>query len=916
MTDDGLRCPSQDLDDEDSLFGSPPPSPSASSSTRAEREKSPALALPTSGSGASRFSTSTATGLQNVGTIALPGSHHDIELPMTPLALSLSHNVVSRPPALPGMQHKNSSGPISLGHGGTLQNAPPSMSASSSSATPSAPSTSRGSSLAAAGPKPRQKSKRTHQRSRSSNESTPQPRVEFDLPDPSGPLPAHFLRNQDKLLGVAGLVGGVRPAAITHVRGTSASNPIIVDDDEDAPKLGRRPVQTKELFLPTKIDPSLLEAPSNEEIVSVLIRQKDIFPVLQSILKLIAPQNTDPQRRPFFQTSNRNAFFFSSPSSSSSSSQPPLKKRKLNRVPAGAADWDVPYPFEQGEGPEEYRQTWERERSKQLITQLVKLIKTAAVKAATKKYVQKANKRQEQEEKAKKEAGFSYADPPPSTPMESSQSVTAGKAADSTSSFPSNLTTPSANVSDLPPCTSQTLPSVMTPNTSSAAFDHLISSLVAAQPHKVTVSNPPSESAGSSNLTPLAFQSQGPIDQSLFDSWMDILQAFPIQFDGGASEPSQISVDTPFGAGMNSHDLGLSGIDAFGLPISTPLSTSGSTTPFAEITPTIPSADELKAMVSTMGDLPATGAASAPDGSDTAATAGPSIDDHLIDPQLMMLSIPTLGPDAGTSTRPANQSDTGLSFTSSAMDVDRLSPLTSTAASSSGGTGPTTPASAAWDFAMPDFLNSLGTSGDGMMVDEGNGPSMGGLDAFGMGGVPHVVEGMDEGFLGKVDKGKGREVVAASSIGVVEDPATATRTAGTPTAPTTVQKPTPSLEDAVFQSFFKRTPVFTPTVPLPSSATLPALLSTLSAPTAASASSESAAERKLKREDILKRAKEKRQKLQEELNKVKTQLWETTVEQAGLVNLLKKLDEVEPKRTLNSEVTRRAEEIVVGASER
>ncbi|KAF8808710.1 hypothetical protein BYT27DRAFT_7052448, partial [Phlegmacium glaucopus] len=61
--------------------------------------------------------------------------------------------------------------------------------------------------------------------------------------------------------------------------------------------------------------------------------------------------------------------------------------RKLNRVPAGATDWDVPYPFQEGEGPDEYYKTWERERGKHLVAQLVKLIKGAARKAATKNYL-------------------------------------------------------------------------------------------------------------------------------------------------------------------------------------------------------------------------------------------------------------------------------------------------------------------------------------------------------------------------------------------------------------------------------------------------------------------------------------------------------------------------------------------------
>ncbi|PPQ99157.1 hypothetical protein CVT24_009347 [Panaeolus cyanescens] len=892
MTDDGMRCPSQDFGDEDSLFGSPPPSPSASS---AEREKSPALALPTSGSGASRFSTSTATGLQNVGTIALPGSHHDIELPMTPLALSLSHNVVTRPPALPGTVYKNSGGPPPLHTSATSQNAPPTGSALGMHAAPSAPSMSRASSLgvtsSTAGTKSRSKSKRVRQSSRSSNESTPQPRVEFDLPDPSGPLPAHFLRNQDKLLGVAGLVAGVKPATITHVRGTSASNPIIVDDDEDAPKLGRRPVQTKELYLPTKIDPSLLEAPSNKEIVSVLIRQKDIFPVLQSILKLIAPQpNTEPERGPFFQRSDRNA------PSSSSSHQPPLKKRKLNRVPAGAADWDVPYPFKQGEGPEEYRQTWERERSKQLITQLVKLIKTAAVKAATKKYVQKATAMRDRER-----SHDIFNEPPPPTPLHPHQRNISRQESSSVPTPSTNL-----NVSNLPPFSSQTLPSTTSPNTSSAAFDHLISSLVAAQPHEPAMNLPSELPTDPPNMDPLT---QGPIDQSLFDSWMDILQAFPVPFDGNSSTDSSqstmnTSYDMNFGTGMELHDLSLSGL----FPIPTPLSTSGSATPFADMTPTMPSADELNAMVSAMGDLPLdssllSNVSGGPMHVDSSTTG-----DHLIDPQLMMLSMRSIGSEPNPGPIATTQNVTA----NDAMDIDCLSPLTSTGASSTGGTGPTTPASAAWDFSMPDFLSTVGTGND-PTADEGMwrfsfppglsyewlglGGLLGGdLGSLGLGRVAPSVEGLDSGALAQVDKGKGKGVASIASFEGNED--LNTQSSGS-TSPAATQVSTPST-DAVFQSLLQRSSLFTSIVPsfTGEGSTQSGTSSTpfsLFHDVLPSTTTEAVTDRKLKREDILKRAKEKRQKLQEELNKVKMQLWETTIEQAGLVNLAKKLESWEPQ---------------------
>ena len=185
-------------DDEDSLFGSPPPSPQFVTEE---------LASICDDDDRSRLSTSTDT--QNVGTIALPGSHYS-ELPLNPLALSLNHATVHRPPA----------------------------------------------------------------------HSQDQPTT---LPDPSSePPPA---RNQQ-----------INPSTNTHIRGTSL-NPIVVDDEDT-------PIQN--LFNP-----------------------------------------------------------------------PPVKRRRLHCVPAGAADWDVPYPFKEGDGPDEYHKTWERKRSKEIVMQFFKLIKLA-----------------------------------------------------------------------------------------------------------------------------------------------------------------------------------------------------------------------------------------------------------------------------------------------------------------------------------------------------------------------------------------------------------------------------------------------------------------------------------------------------------------------------------------------------------
>jgi hypothetical protein len=303
--------------DEDSLFGSPPPSPT--------RGRSPSLALPYG------------SGTQNVGTIALPGSHNYSELPVNPLASSWCHapELISRPPA-------STPTPTQPQHANTVNYPPPPCSK----------------------PKPAPSAKKKR-----SNAKAPvdRPRLPpIHLPDPAEPPPANFLRNQQTLLGMAGLVGGVNLSTRStqrQRRGSTSANPIVVEDEHDPPPLGR---------FPPPVDPAILPIPSSEQIIRSLIKQKNIFPVLESIFKLAFAGDSQNLHLSTYSSFDRLA--------------PSRKKRKLMSVPAGAVDWDVPYPFLQGEGPEAYWTNWEKERGRQLIMHLVGLIKSAVKKAATKTY--------------------------------------------------------------------------------------------------------------------------------------------------------------------------------------------------------------------------------------------------------------------------------------------------------------------------------------------------------------------------------------------------------------------------------------------------------------------------------------------------------------------------------------------------
>ena len=350
MQVDGVHSLPAGDEDDGSLFGSPPPSPPA-------RGRSPQLALP-AGPGSA----------ENVGTIALPGSHYRSELAIDPAVLFLNRPLSTRNPDMPTFT------PTTVTTNTTTTTSTPTPTPTLHPLTPSSipnaatkkPPISRGSSR---GPK---NSKSGKERS-----TTPRPPPPIHFPDPNEPPPSNFLRSQQALLGHAGLIGGLDPSTLStrHHKGVTSKNPIIVEDELDPPRLGKKG--------PYSLDSSSLPSPSNEEVVSSLVKQKNIFPVLESLLRLLSGREP-PNVFPATQSS-------SPPGPNGSSDEHggvAHKRRRLNTVPAGAADWDVPYPFQQGEGPSQYRVRWEKERLKQLISQLAVLIKGARRSAAARTYIQ------------------------------------------------------------------------------------------------------------------------------------------------------------------------------------------------------------------------------------------------------------------------------------------------------------------------------------------------------------------------------------------------------------------------------------------------------------------------------------------------------------------------------------------------
>ncbi|KAJ6576422.1 hypothetical protein DFH09DRAFT_1149292 [Mycena vulgaris] len=477
------------MDDAESLFGSPPPTP-----TRG-RSPSPALALPSVSANIINLSGPSA---QNVGTIALPGSHHFSELPVNPLALSLSYPSwdAPRPPA----QQR----------GGFMtqvrQHVP---------APPSAPVLP---SL------PKRKATKKAKPKAAVTRPVPPP---IHLPDPSQshPLPPNLLRNQPGLLGTAGVVAGVRPAHLparsvpAPTQGATSSNPIFVDDEVRPP---RPPTVSRfKRMSRSDIDPASLPPPSNRDIVSTLIKERDIFPLLETILKFIADQGPPRQASDFSRSQSCSSDAGSRSQTPSDESGTTRKRRKLRQVPAGAELWDVPFPFNEGEGPEAYRNDWEKDRGKKLITELVALMKGAARKAALTNHLENRKTPTEVElasiGKHYRVDTLFYGS---HTPTKCSEAEVLADASNARRSFVAASSDPLPPSPALPTSAS----SLSLPSDSPTPFDQLISSLLSASSNEQL-------SFDGGHVSPDGLF-DSPLDTGLFNSWMDIFQTFPVPAEG------------------------------------------------------------------------------------------------------------------------------------------------------------------------------------------------------------------------------------------------------------------------------------------------------------------------------------------------------------------------------------------------
>ena len=318
MDGDRIFDEPDDQSDDESLFGSPPPSPGTG--------RTLSLALPSGGLDSE----------QNVGTLALPGSHNPSKLPVDSVVSDACHHP---------LETRSS------------RTSTPARTTATTSLAPTVNDSGTGSRPLRSSTKGTQK-KRKRTKTASNTTSTPTPGPSIELPPSDAPVPPNFLRNQQALLGIAGLVANINPASLStrrHNQGNDLNNPIMVEDEgATLPRFGH----------PT--------APTPAQLLTTLSAQKELFPVLEQLLGILR-RGVDPPTQP-----------------PPNPPQPPPKRRKLSRVPAGATDWDVPFPFPPGEGPPNYKEEWTNERCERLISDFVTLLREGVNKAAARTSAKRA----------------------------------------------------------------------------------------------------------------------------------------------------------------------------------------------------------------------------------------------------------------------------------------------------------------------------------------------------------------------------------------------------------------------------------------------------------------------------------------------------------------------------------------------
>jgi hypothetical protein len=186
----------------------------------------------------------------------------------------------------------------------------------------------------------------------------------FEYPPPSSAVSGENDRHDffDQNVGTIALLGSHDSE---HPQASSSIAPGPSGSKATSKKRTRSQKQISKPSATSQVQRPYVPESVHDIVLGQLAKDPNVVPLLQAIVEYVYKTNLAPAQSRLVKTSPTPA----------ANDVRPIKRRRLQRVPAGAEGWTVPFPFPQGEGPQHYRETWEMKRLIVLLGSLIRNLK-------------------------------------------------------------------------------------------------------------------------------------------------------------------------------------------------------------------------------------------------------------------------------------------------------------------------------------------------------------------------------------------------------------------------------------------------------------------------------------------------------------------------------------------------------------
>jgi hypothetical protein len=186
----------------------------------------------------------------------------------------------------------------------------------------------------------------------------------FEFPPPSSTFSGESTSHEffDQNVGTIALLGSHDSE---HPQASSSIAPGPSGSKVTSKKRTRAQKQSSKQSATPQVQQPYVPESVHDMVLGQLAKDPNVVPLLQAIVEYVYKTNLVPAQSRLVKISSAPAV----------SGVRPIKRRRLQRVPAGAESWTVPFPFPQGEGPQYYRETWEMKRLIVLLGSLLRNLK-------------------------------------------------------------------------------------------------------------------------------------------------------------------------------------------------------------------------------------------------------------------------------------------------------------------------------------------------------------------------------------------------------------------------------------------------------------------------------------------------------------------------------------------------------------